>query len=98
QVVLDHQQRVPRVEQLPEGAQQFRDVVEVQTRRRFIEKEQLRGLAGAGLRQITGELQALRFAARERRHRLAEAQVIEADVLERAQLRHQVGIAAEEIE
>ena len=42
-----------------------------------------RRLAHRVLGQMAGELQPLRLAARERRHRLAEAQVIEADVGER---------------
>ena len=39
------------------------------------------------LGQVAGELQALRLAAGERRHRLAEPQVLEADVDQRLQPR-----------
>ena len=98
EVVLDHQQRVAGVQQLAEGAQQLGDVVEVQAGGRLVEQEQLARLRAAGLGEVAGELQALRFAARERRHRLAEAQVVEADVLQRAQRRHQLGFVAEEVE
>ena len=37
EVVLDHEQAVTRVQQFPEGGQQFHDVVEVQTGGRFVE-------------------------------------------------------------
>ena len=49
-----------------------------------------------GLRQVPGELQALRLAAGERRHRLAEAQVFEADVDQRLQaVLHRLVLAEE---
>ena len=48
QIVLDDQQRVAGLDQPPEGAQQFRDVVEVQAGGRFVEQKQ-RALAGCGV-------------------------------------------------
>src|SRR2546430_2022486 len=39
EVVLDHHQRVPRLEQLAERAQELGDVVEVQARGRLVEQE-----------------------------------------------------------
>ena len=48
------------------------------------------------LREVTRELQALRLAARQRRHRLAEPQVVEADVAERREPREHVRRAGEE--
>ena len=39
EVVLDHHQRVPRLEQLAERAQELGDVVEVQPRGRLVEQE-----------------------------------------------------------
>ena len=77
EVVLDDDQRVARVEQPPERAEQLRDVVEVQARGRLVEQEQRARCRRLG--QVTGELEALRLAARQRGHRLAEAQVVEAD-------------------
>ncbi len=43
-----------------------------------------------------GQLQALRFAARERRHRLAELDVFEADVDDRLQAPHHFAVVAEQ--
>ena len=40
EVVLDDEQRVPRLEQLPERGQQLRDVVEMQARGRLVEDVQ----------------------------------------------------------
>jgi hypothetical protein len=37
QVVFDHEQRMPGIDQLPKRAQQLGDIVEVQSGRRFIE-------------------------------------------------------------
>ena len=90
EVVLDHQQRVPGGQELAEGTQQLCHVLEVQPRGRLVEQEQLAAVRGAGehrggLRQVAGELQALRLAAGERRHRLAELHVLKADVRKRRQ-------------
>ena len=40
QIVLDDQQRMAGLDQAPEGAQQLRDIVEMQSGGRFIEQEQ----------------------------------------------------------
>ena len=105
EVVLDHDERVAGGEQLAEGAQQLRDVVEVEAGGGLVEQEEGRGLrierraVAATFRRLgemAGELQALRLAAGERRHRLAEAQVVEADVRERPQRRFHVAGAPEE--
>src|ERR687884_48763 len=45
---------------------------------------------------MAGELQALRFAAGERRHWLAELEIVEADFYERPQALHHLGMRAEE--
>ena len=50
----------------------------------------------AGLGQVAGELQALRLAARERRHRLAELQVLQANVRQRRQARGDFARVGEE--
>ena len=76
EVVLDDEQRVARFEQLPERGEQLRDVVEVQTGRRLVEDVQ-QPLA-AVRRQMRGDLDPLRLAARQRRRRLAEPQVARA--------------------
>jgi len=94
QVVLDHQQRVAGVEQLLEGPEQLRDVLEVQAGGRFVEQEQGRpGVRAAllaprrlgRLGQVAGQLQALGLAAGQGRHRLAEAQVVQPDIGDRRQ-------------
>ena len=92
EVVLDHDQRMPGVEQLAQRAHQLGDVVEVQAGGRLVEQEQRapsspagwRGAAGR-LGQEAGQLQPLRLAARQRRHRLAQAHVVEADIDDRLQ-------------
>ena len=51
----------------------------------------------AGLRRLgqeAGELQALRLAARQRRHRLAELHVLEADVDDRLQHAQHLAVVA----
>ena len=53
---------------------------------------------GRDLRELGRELDALRLAARERRRRLAELDVVEADVVQRLQPPAQLGLLAEELE
>ena len=111
EVVLDDEERVPGLDQPPEGAQQFGDIVEMQAGRRLVEQEQraaaraalARGAcafpgllrAGGAVRQMTGELEALRFAAGQRRHGLAQAQVIEPHFGERRQPQADFRVRAE---
>ena len=54
--------------------------------------------AGRDLRQLAGELDALRLAAGERRGRLAEADVVEPDVVQRLQLALDLRDVLEEVE
>ena len=91
----------PASSSLRKRAHQLGDVVEVQAGGRLVEQEQralLRQRAGAGadaLRRLgeeAGQLQALRLAARERRHRLAELHVLEADVDDRLQHAHHLAV------
>jgi hypothetical protein len=49
------------------------------------------------LGQVAGQLQALRLAAGQRRHRLAQAQVVQADVGQRLQLGEHLGSLAEQV-
>ncbi len=103
EVVLDHQERVPGLDEAAERAQQLCDIVEVQTGGRLVEQEQRaarggllpgrRALHGV-LRQMARELQPLRLAAGERRHRLTQAQIVESDFCERreAQANLRIGV------
>src|SRR5262245_7354842 len=65
EVVLDDEQRVPCLEQLAEGRQQLRDVVEVQPGRRLVEDVQQAFTAVR--RQVRGDLDSLRLTTRQRR-------------------------------
>ena len=82
-VVLDHEERVAALDQPVERAEELGDVVEVEARRRLVEEEERRLVVVRRRGDMRGELQALRLAARERRQRLAEAHVLEADRGER---------------
>ena len=70
EVVLDHDHRVAQVDQAIEHVEQLGDVVEVQAGRRLV--EQVERLAGVGPGQLGRQLDALRFAAGERRGGLTE--------------------------
>ena len=102
EIVLDDQQRVARRDQAPERTQELRDVVEVQAGGRLVEQEQLATLLERtalviALREVTGEFQALRFAARQRRHRLPQPQIVEAHFHQRLQRREHLALAGEEL-
>src|SRR5512134_3267468 len=73
EVMLDDDQRVAGGEELAERAQELRHVVEVKAGRGLIKQEQNVFRIAICIREMPGELQALRLAARERGHRLAEA-------------------------
>ena len=75
--------RVARVDEPVQHLEQPLDVGEVQAGRRLV--EDVERAPGRDLRQLGRELDALRLAARQRRRRLAEADVAEADVVERLQ-------------
>src|SRR5215469_7960513 len=90
-----------RDQQLAERLEELRHVFEMQPRRRLVEQEQLAAMRGArehgtGVRQVPGELEALRFAAGERRHRLPELEVLESDIAERREPRSHFGRIGEE--
>ena len=84
EVVLDDDDRVALVDELVQHVEQLARVLEMQAGRRLV--EDVERAAGAALRQLLRQLHALRLAARQRRRRLAELDVAEADVLQRAQL------------
>jgi hypothetical protein len=84
EIVLDHDDGVARVGETAEHFQQPLDVVEVQASGRLV--EDIKCAAGRAPRELLGELDSLRLAAGERRRRLAEMNVIEADVAQRFKL------------
>ena len=84
EVVLDDDDRVALVDQLVQHVEQLARVLEVQPGRRLV--EDVERPAGAAARQLLRQLDALRLAAAERRRRLPELDVAEADFLQRAQL------------
>src|SRR5918994_3958513 len=86
EVVLDDYYGVASVHQPVEEGQQAVYIEHVQTRRGFVEY-----VGGAALVQLVGEFDALAFSTREGAQRLAQRQVVEADVDHRAQLSHHVG-------
>ena len=92
----------PAASSLRNARSSLRDVVEMQTGGRFVEQEQRASCAhriAPGMRRRgkeAGQLQPLRFAAGERWHRLAEVQVIEADVGQRLQHARDVRCIVEE--
>ena len=78
QVVLDDEHRVARVGQTIENVDQARDVRHVQTGRGLV--EHVDRPAGAAFGQLRRKLDALCLAAGERRGRLTELDIAEADV------------------
>ncbi len=96
EVVLDDDDAVALLHEPVEDLQQPLDVGEVQAGRRLVEDVQRR--PGGDLRQLGGQLHALRLAARQRRGRLAEADVAQADVVERLQLPADLGDVVEELD
>ncbi len=103
EVVLDDDQRVTGLQQAPQRAHQLGDVVEVQARGGLVEEEQralprsrlLRTLRGLG--QEAGQLQALRLAARQRGHWLAQLHVVEADVDDGLQATDHLAVVGEQL-
>ena len=91
--MLDDEKAVTGLQQLAECCEQFRDVVEVQARRRLVEDVQ-DAIAGVG-GQVRRDLDALRLAARQRRRGLAEPQVAEPDLVEHLKPTQHLGRAAE---
>ena len=83
EIVLDHNDRVAQIDETIENAEQLADVVEMQTRGRLI--EDVHGLAGVRAGELGGQLDALGLAAGQRRSRLPQRQVIQADIDQRLQ-------------
>jgi hypothetical protein len=80
--VLDDQHAVAQVAQARQRRQQPRVVALVQADRRFVQDVEDADQRAADLR---GQPDALRFAARKRRGRAVERQVVDADVVEERQ-------------
>src|SRR5581483_3784320 len=83
EVVLDHDERMAALDEPGEADEELVDVGQVKPGRRLVEDEERVGLSLAA--ELGGELHALRLATRERRQRLPETEVVEADVGERAE-------------
>ena len=96
EVVLHHEHRVARLDEPVEHCEQLPHVGHVQPRRGLVEN--VERLAGRALGQFARKLHALGLAARERRRRLAEVEVVEAHVVQRLQLARDVGGIGEEFE
>ena len=98
EVVLDDEHRVAGREERVECGQQARYVFEVEPGGRLVEDEQDVGGSEPGVvrREVLGELQSLRLAAGERRHRLAEPQVAEPHRRQRRERPHDLGAPGEE--
>src|SRR5439155_21570548 len=96
QVVLDDDDRIPRVDETVEYLEEALDVGEVKAGRRLV--EDVEGPAGGAPAELGRELDALRLTTRERRCGLAEVEVAETDVVQRAELRLRDRNVLEELE
>src|SRR5205085_8175669 len=88
QVVLDHDDRVPGLNQALKQPHQDRDIIEVQARRGLIENEQLSSLPipFSDFGEVSDELETLGFAAGKRIERLSQTQVTEPDFIQHVEL------------
>ena len=96
QVVLHHQHRVARLHKIVEHGQQQVDVGEMQTGRGFV--EQVQRLSRAAFHQLARQFDALRLSSRERRRRLAQLDIVQADVVQGLQLVTHVGNVPEQLQ
>src|SRR5262249_48562860 len=94
EIVLDDEQRVSRFEELPERGEQLRDVIEMQARGRLVENVEKPFTAVR--RQVRRDLDPLSLTTRQRRSRLSQAEVAEADLVEHLQTPQHLWRAAEE--
>src|SRR5262249_34569234 len=84
EVVLDDDHGVSLLDELVQDVEELLDVVEVETRRRLV--EDVDRAPGRFLGELLRQLDPLRLAARQRRRRLAERDVAEADVAQGVEL------------
>ena len=81
-VMFDHDHRITEIAQMPQRVEQARIVALVQADRRLVQHVEHAGQAGADLR---GESYALALAARKRAGIARQGEVVQADIIEKAQ-------------
>ena len=81
QIMLDDDHRMALLDQFVERPEQALDIVKMQTGGRLVENKQRASLFRS--RHVGREFQPLRFAAGERRYRLAHADILQADSAQR---------------
>src|SRR5256885_836995 len=87
--MFDNQQRSTAFQQFAECAEQLGNVIEMQSRRRFVENVEDALIVGAA--QVRRQLQALRFSARKRCRRLSETQVAQANLIQNSEFGNDLG-------
>src|SRR5437016_14682250 len=87
--MFDNQQRSSAFQQFAECAEQLGNVIEMQSRRRFVENVEDALIVGAA--QVRREIQALRFSARKRGRRLSETQVAQAKLIQNSEFVNEFG-------
>src|SRR4051794_5939278 len=96
EIVLDHQYRVPAIDEPVQHVQEQTDVLEMQTSRGLVEDVQ--SPPRIALRELGRELYPLRLTARKRRGALTEVDITKADVVDRFQLLPDAGLILEEMQ
>ena len=96
EVVFDDHERVAGVGEPLEYGQELSDVVEVKPRGRFI--KDVEGVSGWATAKLTGEFDALGFAAGERGTGLSKLHVVETDVADTGQHPMDFRMSLEEID
>ncbi len=94
--MLDDEDRVAHVHQFVQDVQQFVDILEVQAGGRLV--EDVERVAGGATAEFLAQLDALRFAAGERGGGLAEADVAQADGVQRLHFGANARNVLEEVE
>lgn len=94
EVMLDDDHGVAAVDEFTKDFEQTADIVGVEAGGRLV--EDIEGLAGTAASELSGELDALGFAAGEGGGRLAELDVAEADFLDGFELREDGGDVGKE--
>src|SRR5260370_13080614 len=89
EIMFNHQQRSATLEQLAERAEELGDVIEVQTRGRFVEN--VKEALVVGTAEVRGKLKALRFPAGEGCRRLPETQVAESNFIQDSEFGNNLG-------
>lgn len=92
EIVFDDDDRVTRIDKLVQDLDQAVDIRDVQAGGRLI--EDIDSLPGVAAGQFIGQLDALRFAAGQRRGGLAQLDITEADFLQSLQFAGNFGMLA----